>query len=324
MTDQWIRAADALQLLQPRLSAHNAAMAICRRAHAGLVRAKAARFIHPQAVNDDLKVPADFWWAEGNEALGQSWETGDFETWVDGKFHFRAFDVSFALGDIHDILGLSPDSKGNFDHWLAARDALKRVCDATGKSPALAASLIITHCRIGHIEAQAEELTIRYRNPFGEQVEDEGDAQPVPDWFWNECTDNNASAQDWERGVFSGRGIVYDKTSNVKLIGVQFKDSDLSVFDNMIEVALETETLDGQKGSQGGRRQSKAWPDWIAELVSHIHEEGCPPGEGSQGQEAIIGAVANRLAKRGIDGPSRSTVQTAVRAVLDRLRSAGN
>ena len=83
MTDQWIRAADALQLLQPRLSADNAAMAICRRAHAGLVRAKAARFIHPQGVDDDLKVPADFWWAEGNEALGQSWETGDFETWVD-------------------------------------------------------------------------------------------------------------------------------------------------------------------------------------------------------------------------------------------------
>jgi hypothetical protein len=299
-------------------------MAICRRAHAGLVRARAARMIHPGGAEDNYEIPAGFWWAEGHEALHQSWEAGDFDTWIDQKAHLKAFDVSFVLGDIHDILGLSPDSDGNVYHWLNARDALKRVSDATGKNSALASRLIITHCRIGHIEAQAQEMTIRYRNPFGEQVEDEEDAQPVPDWFWNECTDENASAQDWESGVFSGRGIVYDKTSNVKLIGVKFKESDFSVFDSMIDSSPELESSDEQKGSKGGRRQSKAWPDWIAELVAHIHEEGCPAGEGSQGQEAIIDAVANRLAKRGIEGPSRSTVQTAVRAVLHRLRSAGN
>lgn len=69
-----------------------------------------------------------------------------------------------------------------------------------------------------------------------------------------------------------------------------------------------------------GRPASPAWPRWIAELVSYYHENGFPEGEGSQGQEAIITAVANRLAERGLEGPSRATVQTAVSAVLERLR----
>ena len=70
----------------------------------------------------------------------------------------------------------------------------------------------------------------------------------------------------------------------------------------------------------GGRPQSAAWPQWIAELSLYIHENGYPLGEGAQGQEAIINAVADRLAERGLPCPSRSTVQAAVQALLDRFR----
>jgi hypothetical protein len=70
-----------------------------------------------------------------------------------------------------------------------------------------------------------------------------------------------------------------------------------------------------------GRPPSPAWPDWIAELVAYIHEHGFPAGEGSQGQEALITAIADRLAERGLESPSRATVQAAARSVLDRLRS---
>jgi hypothetical protein len=93
---------------------------------------------------------------------------------------------------------------------------------------------------------------------------------------------------------------------------------------------LDKERLDYQDAAGAVSRQSdrsvslrsKHWPDWIAELVCYFHEEGFPPGEGSQGQEAIINEVAQRLAKRELDSPSRAAVQPMVQAVLDRWRAA--
>jgi hypothetical protein len=93
---------------------------------------------------------------------------------------------------------------------------------------------------------------------------------------------------------------------------------------------LDKERLDYQDAAGAVSRQSdrsvslrsKHWPDWIAELVCYFHEEGFPPGEGSQGQEAIINEVAQRLAKRELGSPSRAAVQPMVQAVLDRWRAA--
>ncbi len=79
---------------------------------------------------------------------------------------------------------------------------------------------------------------------------------------------------------------------------------------------------EGRRG--GGRPMSPLWPEWVAELVAHIHEEGIPKGVANDGAEALITRVADGLAARGLEGPSRSTVQDAVQAVLRRLRLAGN
>jgi hypothetical protein len=93
---------------------------------------------------------------------------------------------------------------------------------------------------------------------------------------------------------------------------------------------LNKERLDYQDAAGAVSRQSdrsvslrsKYWPDWIAELVCYCHDEGFPPGEDSQGQEAIINAVAQRLAERGLESPSRAAVQPMVQATLDRWRDA--
>jgi hypothetical protein len=69
---------------------------------------------------------------------------------------------------------------------------------------------------------------------------------------------------------------------------------------------------------------SEQWRPWIAELVAEVHDHGVPEGVGSQGQEELIKRVADALAKRGIDGLGRSTVQPVVQAVLDRMRRAEN
>jgi hypothetical protein len=63
---EWMSAYEARQFLQPHA---DAASAICRRAHAGLVKARAKVFIGFDEEQTDVEVPRHFWWAEGGPAL---------------------------------------------------------------------------------------------------------------------------------------------------------------------------------------------------------------------------------------------------------------
>lgn len=101
----WISAAEAIQLLTPALkSAHSARMRICARAHAGLIRARADRFMMDERSQENFEIPKLFWWAEGHEALKQDWEAGDFDTWSKETNHLRAFGVSFLRTDIEKLI----------------------------------------------------------------------------------------------------------------------------------------------------------------------------------------------------------------------------
>jgi predicted nucleotide-binding protein len=78
------------------------AQTICKRAHAGLIKARAARFIRDERSTDNVDVPAEFWWTEGEAALDQNWTTGDFETWIDHR-RLQAFGVTFRRSDIERL-----------------------------------------------------------------------------------------------------------------------------------------------------------------------------------------------------------------------------
>ena len=81
---------------------------ICARAHSGLVRARAERFIVDNSVTDAHEVPKNFWRAEGEPALQQNWTTGDFDKWIDHRVHLKAFGVSFLRGDIEKMIPAVP------------------------------------------------------------------------------------------------------------------------------------------------------------------------------------------------------------------------
>jgi hypothetical protein len=114
--EEWITAAEAMQLLAPTFKEFSARMTLCKRAHAGMIRARAQRFIVGGRPADNVELPAIFWWAEGHEALHQNWRAGDFDTWVEshklgrdirlsvGKVHLEAFDVSFLRSDIEKMI----------------------------------------------------------------------------------------------------------------------------------------------------------------------------------------------------------------------------
>ena len=100
--EEWITSAEALELLKP-ISLSISMRTICKRAHAGLVRAKSERFISGLNVKDDHEIPKEFWWAEGEAALVQNWHTGDFDTWLEKQLHLQAYGVAFWRADIERL-----------------------------------------------------------------------------------------------------------------------------------------------------------------------------------------------------------------------------
>lgn len=104
MPEEWISAAEALDRVEKAAGLNAAGRTICSRAYAGLIDAKAARLIWSGQTEDDCLVPKGFWWARGEAALKQNWAAGDFETWLDQKYHLLAYGVTFARAGIDAIV----------------------------------------------------------------------------------------------------------------------------------------------------------------------------------------------------------------------------
>jgi hypothetical protein len=59
--DEWISASEALGLMRKSMGFHQAPRAICKRAHVGLVKARATRFICQGKPSDNTVVPREMW-----------------------------------------------------------------------------------------------------------------------------------------------------------------------------------------------------------------------------------------------------------------------
>jgi TIR domain len=123
--EEWITAAEAVRLLERVFdSDYMTQKTICRRAHAGLIRARAERFMIDDALLDEHDLPTKFWWAEGGSALEQDWTAGDFATWIEHRTHLRAFNVSFLRVDIEKLIPTTsgPAEAPKERHDAEARD----------------------------------------------------------------------------------------------------------------------------------------------------------------------------------------------------------
>jgi predicted nucleotide-binding protein len=101
--EEWISASDALRLVSPLLK-YSAASTICTRAHAGLIRARAAHITVNDQPMTEKEIPKRFWWAKGEAALDQNWRSGDFGTWFEREKHIQAFGVEFLRSDIEKLI----------------------------------------------------------------------------------------------------------------------------------------------------------------------------------------------------------------------------
>ena len=105
---EWISSKELMDAMGTRGFGSGSAQAqrVCKRAHAGMMRAKAKRLFLGDEPKDNADVPAGFWFGEGLQALQQDWESGDFSTWpttLRRPQEWRAFGVEWSKEDAEAI-----------------------------------------------------------------------------------------------------------------------------------------------------------------------------------------------------------------------------
>jgi hypothetical protein len=223
MADQWIEARTARNLFKNPF-------AICGRCHAGLIRSRADLFWRDDQELIEADLPRQFWWAEGHEALEQDWDAGSFSTWIEREQHWRAFGVRFLLDDLlklvpfeeHAALRRQLSVAGN-PAWVSSREARRFAYSVAGISPTSAGRSILEQCRLGLVSGRAIEM--RYELGASKVVEER--EWDIPPWFWKEFTAPDSSFQEWENGLFRGRGRGPRGRGSVALHGVHFLRSSL-------------------------------------------------------------------------------------------------
>lgn len=112
--DDWMTAAEAVAAMQSGGNVREAQLVLMRSARDGLIRAKALRLIVGNQIRDDAAIDRSFWWAAGGQSLSSDWNSGFFETWINGNhdpdkvwlprgiatIQIRASRVSFDRADV--------------------------------------------------------------------------------------------------------------------------------------------------------------------------------------------------------------------------------
>lgn len=284
MQSQWIDAELALKIVADGDSATAAEFIICKRAHAGLIRARARLFCMDEQRDSDCAVPREFWWAEGQIALEQQWRTGDFATWIDHKIEMRAYGVQF---DLNDLLSMFPPHRRAIiarslsvetdADWMHAREAHKAIAQQYGIAPQAAQRRLIEMARLGFAAARAVEMTIgRERTSVPSKVERECD---VPLWFWQKCTSPESSNMDWASGTFGGRARGLGRSDYVHLTGVHFhRATILTAIPSHIDQAnvgdhVEQDRVEQEKPPLPEAKLAKWWQGKSAISEGLTHDE---------------------------------------------------
>jgi hypothetical protein len=236
MRDEWITAKEALEIVSQAIQDSPANRVIAKRAHAGLIAAKAKRYFLDNQMQDNYEVPKKFWWAGGYDALEQCWDSGDFSTWVDNKYHLQAYGVLFRKRDIEETAGISTEA----DQWVSTKVALEMIESMSGGSRFHICHKVLEYLRIGHIEAKASAMKLTIKDRYETKHDDSVDSElVVPGWFWDKCTGQDQCVLDWQSGTFTGRGYVDEDAYQAKFLDVKLRASDLSLFgqDNGVEMA---------------------------------------------------------------------------------------
>lgn len=317
--EQWIPAAQARGLVSAPLVEER--QAICARANAGLIKTRAELFMVDSKKVGTVQIPDIFWWAKGHEALEQNWATGDFSTWIEERTHLQAFGVSFGLEGLLDMIPVerraaaakSVSVVGKSD-WLSAIEARRFAYNRAGINPGFAAQEILDACRLGYITARA---VLMRRSDDGRPdnwtlQEREWD---VPVWFWDHFTRPGSSSQNWELGIFSGRGLAPEARCAITLTGVFILAESLSV---LLPHAAQKASASPTVSNLGGRPRKEYWDDLWNAVWGQVYRGELQPKRQADLERAMLDwAVANSHEL------SESTVKPLARKMFATMETEG-
>lgn len=296
MAEHWIEAAQALEIIGDPIS-------LCTRLHAGLLRARAKSFSNAGAIQHDVAIAKEFWWAEGHEALDQNWRSGDFSTWIASAHQYHAFGVMFPLGDVlamlpferRAIIARQLSVAGSPD-WLSAKDA-RQVLYTQLHNPGLAGAAIVEQGRLGFVAARAVLAQGAGPSTSSGRWDWEEREWDIPTWFWTEFTSHGSSNQDWALGRFSGKGRAPDGTRAITLSGIHFYRASLS------DPAPAAEAYDAAPPNRG-RKPKYDWTAAINECWGEVYRDGLTFTCQADVEKRLIAILAV-----GDDEPGESTVR---------------
>ena len=295
----WVRASTALSVVAREVGGeYGAILAICERAHAGLIEGRAELFLFGNTRSENASIPAEFWWAEGHEALEQDWSRGDFGTWIDKKVEARAFGVQFEFEGLRKLIAperasevLRQLSVSADPSWVSARAAQRFMYEKVGLNPVIAGPGLLDHCRLGFVAGRAQLMQMAISKTHNwTMAEREWD---IPLWFWQNFTSAGSSAQDWSRGIFSGEGRTPRGTQYITLTGVFFGKASVEALADQAEPELAPSST-GTVASKGGRPRKEWWDDfWCGVWGQIVHGEVTPKTQADV-ERAMLDWVSDR------------------------------
>lgn len=318
MAQEWIKAPLALKYVALGGYDFPARHKICERAHHGLIPAKAERIIWNGQEERDKLIGKRFWWAEGQEALEQDWEAGDFTTWINQKDEVKAFGVSFDFAALSELVPAAKQAEAMsaisvFGHadWISAADLHAAMFAKAG--PAKAGEALAEACRLGQIGARAmrancERIRGGTNEPIWRAIE-----WDVPLWFWRDFTEGKKGRFDWALGKVRGDGAKDGETQRIVLQGLHFHKSGLI----NLGLGQEAEIDDPAPGAKRGRKPIYDWHQASAAIWGLIVRGDLVP----KNQAQIEKAMQRHLAK-GDEEPSESTVRPFAKLIWDEYSKA--
>jgi len=321
MQQIWVPASKALSIVARELGGETlAASAICERAHARLLVATAKLLILDETRSPDALVPAEFWWAEGHEALEQDWGRGDFSTWIDRDVEARAFGVQFDFEGLRKLLppeqvawALRELSVSSDPAWISASEARRFMYETVGAPPIIAGPRLLDQCRLGFVPARAQLMQKRiYANSTKWSAEER--EWDVPEWFWTSFTQTGSSSQDWDRGTFKGNGHAPTGSCHIQLTGVYFLRSAL---DALVSHPVSLK-LPSPEQNKGGRPRKEWWDDLWCAVWGLAYRGDLQP----KNQADIERAMMAWIEERG-ETASESTIKPLARKMFAEMQREG-
>lgn len=298
MATQWISAQQAFDLIERESQTYHPELPICARAYAGLLRSKARLMIIGRNRQDRMEhvdLPPKFWWAKGHAALEQNWKQGDFST-TESEDYFQAFGVSFELSGLLDMVPVERRgsvsrelSVAGSSEWRSALAARRLMYEDGGQHPQTAGEYLIDQCRLGFVAARAVQMQ---RADGGRPDKWTSDAREwdIPDWFWDCFTLPGSSSQNWERGVFAGKGRTPTGSCWITLTGVYFAENALAATvarDPVPAPKVPTES------TPGGRPPALFWDDLWCAMFGDIFRGFQPKSQGEIERAMMAWAAMN-------------------------------